>query len=312
MNISQEELEYFKQLSNNCDLKVVDGNLFLKDDTPVDLLNYLINKYPDINDIHIGTTPDKKCRTGHFYIYDGNNRTNDGFMIAYKDTVIFSIDGLNFKNEELNQYIIEMNSLASDKSFTLRSKSKSTVFEKYQFRCAMTSTTLALRRIVDNSKIFVQFQFSDNPIEKTDKDPNKKSFLFHEHVIIEDSTLWYSTINKVDNENIQNIRQLYENKINDVIKSCFLNTDTINEINTIVNLKTGDFHFYKRIAFPSHKHQLILNYIFDNFDEINTPLYKSIIKDAEELVSNLLDYEATFNDKIMIKSYMNLIEMTTY
>lgn len=310
MNISQEDLEYFKQLSNNCNLKVVGGNLFLKDGTPVDLLNYLINKYPDINDINIEINQDKIFRTGHFYIYGGNNITNDGFMMAHKDIVIFSIDGLNFKNENLNQYIIEMNSLTIDKSFILKSEFKSNFFEKYTFRCAMNSKALALRRIIDNSKVFLQL--SNEPIQEISKKSNKKSFFFHEHIIIEDSELFYSTINEVDNEDIQCARQLYEKKINHVINSCSLNTDIINETNTVINLKTGGFHFYKRIFFPSHKNRIILEYIFDNFDELNTHLYKSIIKDAEQLVSNLLDYEATFNNKTMIKSYINLIDMTDY
>jgi len=308
MKISQEELEIIKNKASQCDLKIIDGYVMLKDNTPVDVLNYIINKYPDVSDIHFGTTPRETYRTGSLYIYGTKDRYTDGFITSHNQDVVISIDGLNFKHDEINKHILEMDDFSNpaiDKTFSFNSTSD--FFEPYQFRVAISSTTLSCRRF----KNIKPPTFSLNEIKTTENiepERNRKSFNFDEHLDLTGDERLYSSIKNVNNEQIDKLKLLYQDKI-DSIASKYKLTEN-GKINTIVDLKTGEFKFYKRIAFHQYQHCEILYYILNNFEDLNNTLYKSIIEDVEKYTSQMLGYDVKFNDKIIVKSYIDLISMT--
>lgn len=292
MFISNEELIEINSHAKQCVLKSVDNILYLNDTIKIDLFGYLLNKYPDLSDIYVGfKNTNGNEYMGNFCFYKYGNRSHEGLIIVNKTDVSFLIDGLIFTNETLKDFILLMKNMKGGRDFVFNYTNAH--FGSYKLRSQMDSQSIRMRALSANVHGF-----------------KPQHFNMKEHLIIKNETHYYSTVNELNILQIEEAKQLYKQAIDELIKRCQIDKQITQDITTNINLETGEFYFSTSLSIlPSHRIE-ILNYIYKNFDKLNTPLYRSIIKITEEMMSKILEDDIVFINKDMVKSYIDLTAMS--
>lgn len=291
MFISNEELIEINSHAKKCVLKSIDNILYLKDTIKIDLFGYLLNKYQELSDIYVGfknTNGDEYV--GDFCFYKYGNRSHEGLIIVNKTDISFLIDDLMFTNETLKDFILLMKNMKGGRDFQFNYTNA--YFGSYKFRSHMDSQSITMRALPANANGF-----------------KKQHFPIKELLKIKNETSYYSTVNEMNISQIEEAKKLYKQEINELIKKCQIEKQITHDITTNINLETGEFYFSTNLSMlPSHRIE-ILNYIYKNFDKLNTPLYRSIIKITEEMMSKILEDDVVFINKDMVKSYIDLTDM---
>jgi hypothetical protein len=296
MKITPKELEVLKIYTQQLKLSVVEGVLQLNDE-PLDLFPYLLNKYRGLHDIHIDFTSQgiQNNNKGTLSVYDNSYTVITGAILINEKNVKFLVDGFTFENDEFCKYVLEMKSLkqnSKDFSMTLNYEK----FGKYRLRCGMNNSTILMRMLAA-------------PLNETKfKFPY---FNYEESRVIKDNTVLYETICKTEIEEVDKYRSSYVNKVHELIKTCGFESDRLMGIKTSVNLNSADILFDANFILNKKEQRKMLEYVFNNYDEINVPLYSSIIKKSEDFTSKTFKMDVVFNSKEMIKGFLDLTDMAT-
>lgn len=294
MKITQQELEKLKHYTEQLELSSVEGVLNLNHE-PIEIFPYLLNKYRDLHDIQIDfkTQGVQHNNHGRLSVYDKNYATTAGSVLVNDNEVKFLVDGFTFKDDEFSKHVLEMRKIKQHtKDFSILLNYDR--FGKYRLRCGIDSETV-LMRLLSNPLGSEQFKFPYFNYEKCH--------------LIKDNIHYYQTTSQSKNEEINNYRSLYIHKIHEMIGQCNLKQNSLISIKTTINLESADILFDTNFVLGASDQRKLLEYVFNHYDEINTPLYCSIIKKSEQFTSKKFAMDVIFNSRDVIKSFLDLTDM---
>lgn len=295
MKITPKELETLKTYTDQLELSVIDGLLKLNN-APLDLFPYLLNKYRGLHDIHIDfTSQGIQNNKGTLSVYDNSYTVITGDILINENNVKFLVDGFTFENDEFCKYVLEMDSVkqnSKDFSMTLNYEN----FGKYRLRCGMNNSTILMRML-------------GAPLNQPTF--NFPYFNYEESRVIKDNTVFYETIGKTKIEEVDKYRSLYVSKIHELIKTCQFEKGRLINIKTTVDLNSADILFDTNFILNKSEQRKMLEYVFNHYDEINVPLYSSIIKKSENFTAKTFQTDVVFNSREIIKNFLDLTDMAT-
>jgi hypothetical protein len=296
MEITPKELEFLKSYTQQLKLSVVDGLLQLNNE-PLDLFPYLLNKYRGLHDIHIDFTSQgiQNNNKGTLSVYDNNYTVIAGDILVNENNVKFLVDGFIFENDEFCKHVLEMNSLKQNsKDFSMTFNYEK--FGKYRLRCGMNNSTILMRML-------------GAPLNQPKF--NFPYFNYEESRVIKDNTVLYETTGKNKIEEVDKYRSLYVTKIHELMKTCQFEKGRLINIRTTINLNSADILFDTNFILNKTEQRKMLEYVFNHYDEINVPLYSSIIKKSENFTAKTFQTDVNFNSREIIKNFLDLTDMAT-
>ena len=294
MKITPKELEELKHYTEQLELSVVDAVLKLNNE-PIDLFPYLLNKYPKLHDIHIDFTSQgiRNNNKGTLSVYANNYSETVGDILITDGKVKFLIDGFIFEDAEFSKQVLEMKTLRQNtKDFSLVFNYD--IFGKHRLRCGMNNSTISMRM---SAAPLGQPQF------------NFPYFNYEECRMIKDSGRYYETISQTKIKNIDKYRSLYVSKVHELMNKCQFEMWHLSNIKTIINLESADIVFDTNFILNNTEKRKMLEYVFNHYDELNTPLYSSIIKKSEQFTSKTFQMDVIFSNREIIKSFLDLTDM---
>lgn len=294
MKITQQELEKLKHYTEHLELSSVEGVLKLNNE-PIEIFPYLLNKYRDLHDIQIDFASQgvRHNNHGRLSVYDKNYATTAGSVLVNENEVKFLVDGFTFKDDEFSKHVLEMRKIKQHtKDFSILLNYDR--FGKYRLRCGIDSETV-LMRLLSNPLGSEKFEFPYFNYEKCH--------------LIKDNVHYYQTTSQSKSEDINNYRSLYIHKVHEMMSQCNFKKNSLISIKTTINLESGDILFDTNFVLSVSAQRKLLEYVFNHYDEINTPLYSSIIKKSEQFTSKKLEMDVSFNNRDAIKSFLELTDM---
>lgn len=294
MKITPQELEQLKIYTETIELSSVEGVLNLNHE-PIEIFPYLLNKYRDLHDIQIDfkTQGVQHNNQGRLSVYDKNYATTAGSVLVKDNEVKFLVDGFTFKDDEFSKHVLEMRKIKQHtKDFSILLNYDR--FGKYRLRCGIDSETVLMRRL---SKPLGEAKF-DFPY-----------FNYEECHIIKNNAHYYQTTSQTKNEEINNYHSLYIHKVHEMMSKCNFRQNSLINIKTTINLESADILFDTNFVLGASDQRKLLEYVFNHYDELNTPLYCSIIKKSEQFTSKKFQMDVNFNNRDAIKSFLDLTDM---
>jgi hypothetical protein len=294
MRITSQELEKIKIYTETIELSSVEGVLKLKHE-PIEIFPYLLNKYRDLHDVQIDFTSQgvRHNNHGRLSVYEKNYATTAGSVLVNDNEVKFLVDGFTFKNDEFSKHVLETRKIKQHtKDFSILLNYDR--FGKYRLRCGIDSETVLMRLL---NKPLGEAKF------------NFPYFNYEECHIIKNNAHYYQTTSNTKNEEINNYRSLYVHKVHELMSKCNFNQNSLISIKTIINLESADILFDTNFVLGAANQRQLLEYVFNHYDELNTPLYSSIIKKSEQFTSKKFEMDIVFNNRDVIKSFLDLTDM---
>jgi len=288
MIMSKLDLATFVEKYKTSKLEVVNDKLVAHKKYKVDVLSYILNKYPHIREIRFfWDSHYKPSKKGFILVMNGLMPIYIGVVKLKDNKIIILIDGFTFEDDYFNEYILKCDTaeenevnIDNDLFWNMNIKSK-------------TGGNLVVINVSHFAKQALKFNTTYYLERKNDITLfNIRNCCGSERVF--------------ETAEIERFRMKYFDKIVDIERKVKIR---MSSLKLVTDLNTGSFYFCTKFNIDQESKQDFLNYIYYNYRSLNDPLYYSIISIAEDFLSESYQTTVKLDNADTVKSYLDLDNM---
>jgi hypothetical protein len=287
MILSKIDLNTFTSKAEESNLQVIDGKLIAHKKYKVDVLSYILNKYPEVREIRFfWESRQSPVKRGVILGINVMMPMTIGLVTLKDNKIIISMDGFKFEDDSFNEYILKCNTDEKNEAY---------VDNDLHSLIRVKSNTGGNLVVLNVGRIGKPLYFNTSSYLETNNNVTKFKI-----------KNCYKIDKVFDSYAIERLRMNYFTKIREIEMKLNIGTE---KFEARVDLEKGELQFYSKFCIEKETQRNFLEHIHSYYNSLNDPLHASIIANAEEFLSDNYQTKVILNDREMVKKYLDLYNM---